>query len=393
MSIIRSNLEQDVYKYNMCANILRHHPGVPVEFRFNNRRPEGKFNEGFMNAFNREIRAMGELRTRDDEVDFIHQEMPWLRPHFLQFIKNFRYDPSQVEARLTPEGELEAFFKGPWETAMMWEVPVMALISELFFEHCETSWRQGDWATRYMERTKAKAEILQACILAEFGLRRRHSYDVQDLVVRTLKECHPKFVGVSNVHMAMKHGLKPIGTMAHEMFMGYSVLRGLRHANRYVLEDWMETFNGEVGIALTDTFGTKAFFGDFVGMLARAFDGVRHDSADPYKFGDQVIDHYISQRIDPLGKTIVFSDGLDSELAAKIEKYFRGKIKTAFGIGTHLTNDFPECKALNMVIKLWSVMGVPVVKLSDVPGKQIGDPDARRVANWTFFGTPLDHAA
>lgn len=390
MSIIRSILENDTYKFNMCANILRHHPGVPVEFRFNNRRPEGKFNEGFMNAFNREIQAMSSLRTQNDEVDFVHQEMPWLRPHFLEFLRNFRYDPSQVQARLTTNGELEAFFRGPQETAMMWEVPVMALISELFFEHCETSWRTEGWKERYRERTITKAEILKNCVLAEFGLRRRHSYDIQDLVVQTLLEHHPKFVGVSNVHMAMRHGTKPIGTMAHEMFMFYSVMRGLRHANRYVLEDWMETFNGEVGIALTDTFGSDAFFRDFAGMLVRAFDGVRHDSADPFQFGERVIDHYNRHRVDPLGKSIVFSDGLNSELAAQIEEHFRGKIKTAFGIGTHLTNDFPECKALNMVIKLWSVTGIPVVKLSDVAGKQIGDPDARRVANWIFTGTPLD---
>jgi nicotinate phosphoribosyltransferase len=371
----------------MCANILRHHPGVATEFRFNNRRPEGKFNDGFMTAFHREIQAMGVLRAQPDEVDFLAQEMPWLRPHFLKFIETFRYDPSQVEANLE-SGELEVSFKGPQETNMMWEVPVMALISELFFEHCEVDWRTNGWKARYEERTKNKAEVLKHCALAEFGLRRRHSYDTQDLVVRTLKEHHPKFVGVSNVHMAMKHGLKPIGTMAHEMFMFYSVLRGLRHANRYVLEDWMETFDGEVGIALTDTFGSPAFFADFVGLLAKAFDGVRHDSDDAYDFGNTVIDHYNGLRIDPLSKTIVFSDGLNLN-AADIEVYFREKIKTSFGIGTFLTNDFPECKALNMVIKLWSVMGVPVVKLSDVPGKQIGDPDALRVARWTFNGAPL----
>ena len=357
MSIIRSILEQDAYKLNMCANILRHHPGVHTKFRFNNRRPEGKFNEGFLTAFNREIRAMGSLRTQDDEMDFVHEEMPWLRPHFLSFLKNFRYDPKQVEARLTKKGELEVEFDGPQETNMWWEVPTMALISELFFEHCDTSWRTDNWFERYRERTIDKASILKNCVLAEFGFRRRHSYDIQDLVVGTLKGLHPKFIGVSNVHMAMRHKVKPIGTMAHEMFMFYSVVRGLRHANRYVLEDWMETFNGEVGIALTDTFGTPAFFEDFVGVLARAFDGVRHDSDDPYNFGDSVIDHYNRLRIDPLGKTVVFSDGLDSPSAAAIEEYFRGKIKQSFGIGTHLTNDFPECKALNMVIKMWSVMG------------------------------------
>ena len=390
MSIIRSILEQDTYKFNMCANVLRHHPGVSTEFRFINRRPEGKFHDGFITAFNREIQAMSSLRTQDDEVEFLAQEMPWLRPHFLSFIKNFRYDPSQVEAHLT-DGELAVSFKGPWEINMMWEVPVMALISELFFEHCETSWRTEGWMNRYNDRTVEKVNILKNCVLAEFGLRRRHSYNVQDAVVSILKHKHPNFVGVSNVHMAMRHKVKPIGTMSHEMFMAYSVLMGLRHANRYVMQDWMETFNGEVGIALTDTFGTPAFFKDFVGVFARTFDGVRHDSADPYKFGDKMIAHYNDLRIDPTSKTIVFSDGLNSQLAADIEVYFRGKIKTSAGIGTHLTNDFPECDALNMVIKLWSVMGVPVVKLSDVAGKQIGDSDALRVAQWTFNGKALDH--
>ena len=396
MSIIKSILEQDVYKFNMCANVLRHHPGVPVEFRFNNRRPEGKFGNGFLQAFKEQIRAMSSLQTRDDELDYIHQEMPWLRPHFLQFIKNFRYDPKQVNAEIV-DGELVASFYGPWETAMMWEVPVMALISELYFQLCETSWKVDGWGDRYIDRTREKCNILKNCVLAEFGLRRRHSYEIQDIVVQVLADQQkrrpqesPAFVGSSNVHMAMKHGLKPIGTMAHELFMAYSVLRGLRHANRYVLQDWMETFDGEVGIALTDTFGTDAFFDDFKGMLVRAFDGVRHDSACPYEFGDRVINHYKAERVDPASKTIVFSDGLNSQLAAEIEQRFRGKIKTAFGIGTHLTNDFPECKALNMVIKLWSVNYVPVVKLSDVAGKQIGDPDALRVANWTFFNQALD---
>ena len=388
MSIIYSILEQDTYKFNMAANILRHHPSVSVEFRFNNRRPEGKFTKEFETAFLDEIEAMGDLRATDSEIEFLTKEMPWLRPHFLDFIRNFRFDPKQVTARVV-DGELQASFKGSWETAMMWEVPVMALISELFFIYCDTSWRNGNWSQRYMERTKTKAEILKHCALAEFGLRRRHSYETQDLVIRTLKHCHPKFVGVSNVHMAMKHGLKPIGTMAHELFMAYSVLMGLRHANRYVLSDWMETFDGEVGIALTDTFGTSAFLQDFVGVFARVFDGVRHDSAGPYQFGERMIDHYNCLRIDPVSKTIVFSDGLNSESAAAIERHFRGKIKQSFGIGTHLTNDFPECDALNMVIKLWSVAGVPVVKLSDVAGKRIGDPDAVRVARWTFDGTAL----
>lgn len=388
MALIRSILEQDLYKFNMCANILHHCPGVEVEFRFNNRRPEGKFTEAFARGLQLEIDAMAGLQATDEEIDFLRRSCPSLAPHFLEFVRNYRYDPSQVEWEVV-EGELEWKCVGPWESVTMWEVPMMALISELYFQHCETAWNTVGWQQAYESRTAAKAKILEKCALAEFGLRRRCSYEVQDLVVKTLMEHHPKFIGVSNVHMAHKYNIKPIGTMAHELFMGYSVLRGLRHANRYVLEDWSQTFQGDLGVALTDTFGSDAFLQNFGGYLARLFDGVRHDSGDPFAFGDKVIEHYKRLHIDPKTKTIVFSDGLSPELAVAIQDYFAGKIRVAFGIGTNLTNDFPECSALNMVIKMWSCDGVPVVKLSDVAAKQIGDSDALRVARWTFFGEPL----
>ena len=189
---------------------------------------------------------------------------------------------------------------------------------------------------------------------------------------------------------AMKYGLRPIGTMAHEWLMGMTVLEGLRNCNYYSLQNWVRVYNADLGIALTDTYGTPAFFKNFNVRLAKLYDGVRHDSGDAYKFTDAVVAHYKNLGIDPMSKIIVFSDGLNVAEAAKIKKYCEGKIKCSFGIGTSLTNDFEGSKALNMVIKLWSCDGVPVVKLSDSPGKVMGDPDAVRVAQWMFRGAALD---
>jgi nicotinate phosphoribosyltransferase len=178
--------------------------------------------------------------------------------------------------------------------------------------------------------------------------------------------------------------------MSHQWIMGVSAIDGLRRANREALRRWNRTYRGNLGIALTDTFGTKAFFEDFDGELARLYDGVRHDSADPFVFGDSVIEHYHKVRINPAYKIIVFSDSLDVSKVLAIRKYFAGRINVAFGIGTYLTNDFAGSDALNIVIKLLKCNGIPVVKLSDVLTKAMGDKDALRVARWTFMNQPLD---
>jgi len=235
-----------------------------------------------------------------------------------------------------------------------------------------------------------KARILDGCSYADFGTRRRRIWDVQNLLVETMMANSKGFVGTSNVSLAMKHNTKPIGTMAHEWIMATSVLMGLRHANKFALDAWNKVFSGDLGIALTDTYGSKTFFGDFDGYLARLFDGVRHDSGDPFEFASKVISHYKSLGINPMSKTIVFSDGLTAKLAAEINERFKDVIRCSFGIGTHFTNDFLNSKALNMVIKLWTCEGIPLVKLGDDEGKAIGEPDAVRVARWTFNDKPLD---
>jgi len=189
--------------------------------------------------------------------------------------------------------------------------------------------------------------------------------------------------------MALRHSkkglgeVKPIGTMAHEWIMGVSALEGLRHANRFALHKWKDVYKADLGIALTDTFGSDAFWEDFDLELAKVYDGVRHDSGDPLIFGEMAIKHYESLGIDPKSKTIVFSDGLNVDKALEIQKFFEGRIKTSYGIGTHFTNDF-ETPALSMVIKLRSIDGIPVVKLSDESGKETGDERALEIANWTF---------
>ena len=189
------------------------------------------------------------------------------------------------------------------------------------------------------------------------------------------------FVGTSNVVFAMKNRVKPIGTVAHEFISGVAAIESMNRANYVAMHKWQKVYNGDLGIALTDTYKTKYFLRDFDMYLSKLYSGVRHDSGNPFKFGDSVIDHYNKHRIDPMSKVIVFSDGLDVDKVIEIEKYFKGKIMTSFGVGTHFTNDFPNSKPLNMVIKLWSVNGVPAVKLSDVAGKNNGDKEFVEIYN------------
>jgi len=386
MPIIRSMLDNDNYKFSMQSAVLKHCQHVPVKYVFKNRRPEGKFNENFVARLSEELDHMSSIAATDKELQWFQDTCPFLTDEYIEYLRNYRYNPREINAKLV-DGDLQLEINGTWDRTILWEVPLMSVISQLYFTHCETDWEHDEIA-----QTNAlieKGDRLKDCNLADFGTRRRRSYDMQDLVVKTLKK-FPKFVGTSNVHLAHKYGVKPIGTMAHEWLMGISALEGLRFANRHALDIWSKIFHGRLGIALTDTFGTNVFFEDFNGYLARLFDGVRHDSGDALDFAHKVISHYKKLGIDPNTKTIVFSDGLDVDTALKIQKELDGLVRISFGIGTHLTNDYAGSKPLNMVIKLSECNGVPVVKLSDTPEKAIGDRDAIRVAKWTFLHKPLD---
>lgn len=387
--MIRSILDNDLYKFTMQRAVLGYRQNTPVEYVFNNRRPEGKFNQPFMDAFRRALEDMGRLKATTEEIEFFEKSCPFMGHEYFDYLANFKFDPNEVKAELV-DNELVLGIKGTWEHTILWEVPLMAIISELFFIHCDTDWSdQGQY-----DKLAIKSGKLQDIAFTDFGTRRRRSYKSQDMVVQFFSTRNAKFMGTSNVHLAHKYALRPIGTMAHEWIMGISALESLRHANRYAMKIWSDIYKGELGTALTDTFGTDVFWQDFDVALAKLFDGPRHDSGCPFKFVDKTVASYKQLRIDPTTKTAIFSDGLDTDLAVEINNYCKNKIRCSFGIGTHFTNDFSKLngeisKPLNMVIKMSKCNGTPVVKLSDNPTKAIGDRDALRVAKWTFFGESL----
>jgi len=389
--IITSLLDSDLYKFTMQQAVLELFYGTQVEYRFKNRGSQ-RFNTAFLAELKRQIRLMSTIFLSDTEYSWVKTNIPFFTPSYLEYLKNYRFDPNEVHVSLDSENNLVIDIKGSWHSTILWEVPLMALISELYFKMIDTEWSYDG----QQEKANDKIRLLSknGCLFADFGTRRRRSSQNQDMLNRIFSDyktlfSDATFVGTSNVFFAMKYNLKPIGTMAHEWIMGVSVLEGLRHANFFALQDWVRVYNADLGIALTDTFGTPAFFENFNMRLAKLYDGVRHDSGDPIEFGEKVIAHYEKLGIDPKSKVIVFSDGLNAEKAVKIQNYFKGKIKISFGIGTYFTNDFDDSPALNMVIKLWMCGGVYVVKLGDGGGKTMGDPDAVKVAQWTCQGRTL----
>jgi len=387
--MITSILDNDFYKFTQQNAVLKCYPGVCAQYRFQNRRPEGKFTPKFLQALEEQIQNMQTLILSDQEEIWLKEKLPILDSQYLAYLRSYRYDPSEVTVRLN-HGELELEINGLWERTILWEVPLMALISEIYFKYCDTNWSYEHQTNRLQN----KLITLKSVTFADFGTRRRRSKETQDLVIREIWKEQKRnrdiaFLGTSNLYFAKQYHLYPIGTMAHEWIMAVSAIEGLIRANYHALQAWKRVYRGRLGIALTDTFGSEVFFRDFDYELSRSFDGVRHDSGDPISFIKKVIEHYKSMNIDPLTKMIVFSDGLSALQAHNIFHWFNDRIKCVFGIGTHLTNDFEYSPALNMVIKMSSCNGIPVVKLSDVPTKQSGDPDALQVANWTFYREPL----
>jgi len=387
MPVITSILDTDLYKFSMQQAVLELYPDTVVEYRFKNRGKQ-RYNDEFISELKEQINSMKNIRLSHKELDYI-KTLPFFKPSYISYLENFQFNPEEVSVSLTEDNDIELTIDGPWHSTILWEVPLMALISELYFSSEEVD------LDKFKQRTRSKSARLYSnnAVFADFGTRRRRSRLAQGIAIEFLKGGNKFCVGTANVMFAMQQDLKPIGTMAHEWIMGVSAMSGLRYANRSALYKWQRVYKGDLGIALTDTFGSEAFFRDFDPFLSKLYDGVRHDSGDPFKFGEKVIEHYKDHKIDPTSKTIVFSDGLNTDLAIELNNYFRDRIKVSFGIGTHFTNDFPESKPLNMVIKLYKVDDVPVVKLgeySENPGKVMGNPDSVKVAKWTFFNESLD---
>lgn len=377
MSLVTLNsiLDNDFYKITMQNAVVKLFPSQIVKYEFINR-GKHQFPPGFAEALRSSVNAMAELQFTKDEKKFMARTCPYIDLPYLDFLEGYRYDPSEVQIEQNGP-DLKVTVEGLWYRTILWEVPLLALISEL---HYEMNHLERDTNQVVIEKTLDKAEHLNQLrvTFAEFGTRRRHSYKVQDLVVNALNKKDSMFIGTSNIHFAMKYGIKPIGTHAHEWFMFHAAEYGFKMANEIALEHWVDVYRGDLGVALSDTFTTDVFFRQFDKKFTKLFDGVRHDSGDPLLFADKTIAHYVQNGINPLYKYIIFSDGLNLEKVEEITNYCRGKIGISFGIGTNLTNDV-GLKPMNIVMKLIGVQAqnkewIPTVKLSDEHGKYTGDP-------------------
>lgn len=392
--MIQSLLDQDLYTFTVGQAIAEKYPQAVVEYNYTSRRST-PINQDFQTLVVQEVQNLAKLQLEPDEAAFLNEKAPFLKPSYLGYLKQYRFDPNEVIFDWADDLQTSRIrIVGPWHRTVFWEVPLLAIFSEAYFKTIDIDWTLKDQT----ENARKKAEKLHAarCFFSDFGTRRRRSHAVQDLVVKNLN-CVSSLSGTSNMYFAKKYNLRPIGTMSHQWIMGISALESLRHANRFALQAWNDVYHGDLGIALTDTFGTEAFFEDFDGVLARLFDGVRHDSGDPFKFAERVVQFYHKMHIEPATKTIVFSDSLNVDIACKLKEHCIALgINCAFGIGTFFTNDFVNSRALNMVIKLRAIAKnrqspfVQVIKLSDDLGKATGDRDALRAAKYVFFGIPLD---
>ncbi len=394
--IINSILDTDLYKFTIQQFIFKLYPTVEVEYAFHNRDKTMVYTQEAYDVLVNEINGMSDLSISGDEWLWLFDKYRSIFDiDYLEYIKDYRFDPKQVDIKLI-NGQLDIKIRGKWIETVLWEVPLMALISEIYFKYCDTNWINDDLKLKNEVLNKAEALDEAKCKFADFGTRRRRNKETQDIVVMMMSRFakYNTFTGTSNPYFAMKYKVPVIGTMAHEVICAISALESMNRPNKVAMEKWREIYKDKLSIFLPDTYGINSFFKDFDQMRSYQWKGVRHDSGCPYEFTDKMIAHYASNDIDPTSKIIVFSDSLNYETAIKLSKYCEGKIMCSFGIGTHFTNDFKKpdgtkSKPMNMVIKLVKCNGENVCKLSQNPEKAMGDPAAIRLMKHLHFGQPL----
>lgn len=369
--IITSLLDDDLYKFTMGQFVFCEFPSVRVTYKFINR-GNTKFPDGFADELNHQVHLLCKLKFTEEEICYLNK-FSYFRTTYIEWLRKFQLDSNDVVIN-QKDGDLSIQIHGLWYEKIFWEVKLMALISELYFK-LTNQFPDDSWFERI--DTKASKLSIAGCNWIDFGTRRRFSQSVQDELVKRMK-CYKGFRGTSNLHLSMKHNVAVHGTCAHESFMALQALYGAKYSNKMWLEKWSKHFNGELGIALTDTLTTDVFLKDFDSYYARLFDGVRQDSGDPIEWGNKMIYHYSRLGIDSTNKKFVFSDSLNDNKYIKIHNYFKDVCKPIGGIGTFFTNDV-GVTPLNMVVKMTHANfgnGVcDVVKLSDTSGKHNGESD------------------
>lgn len=389
--ILTSLLDTDAYKLHMQQAVYHRYRNISVVAEFRCRGDEllGEY----ASEIREQIQMMSQLALTNDEFTYL-SGLPFFKHDYLNWLKAFRYNPEHVTVS-DRNGHLHVRIEGPWRQVIMWEVPLLAVISEVVHRHRSpqvTAQMAVDQLRKNLASFKEQAADidLSAFRLMDFGTRRRFSGEVQEAIVSTLKNEFPYLVGTSNYDVAHKLQLTPVGTQAHEWFQAHQQISPvLANSQRAALQAWLDEYPDQLGIALTDCITMDAFLRDFGSKFANAYQGLRHDSGDPFEWGEKAIAHYQALGIDPMTKTLVFSDNLDLDKALHLYRHFHQRVNLVFGIGTRLTCNIPGVKPLNIVIKLVQCNGKPVAKLSDSPGKTICQDKAFVKALRKAFDLPL----
>ena len=374
---IRSLLENDLYKYSMGQFVLHRYPRCNVRIDFKCR---SNYKVGFLKpVIDRQLDELCKLRYDDEEIRYL-RSIDWLSSDFVDYLRRFYLFREQIHTDVDNEGQLVMWAEGPWRDVIWFEVPCLAIVEEAYTKYrayeLEMAHPVPQINSIQMDRLVEKMTFLNELneaypfSISEFGLRRRSNYEWEDILIGMMANSCKSFTGTSNVFLAKKYNVRPSGTMAHELYMG---LQGvgiqLRNVQTETWRQWMEEFRGRNGIMLTDPFGARSCFRDMDWYVANSFNGFRHDSGDPVKWGELLMERLEELNIDPVTKTFVWSDCLDMKRIEELVKKFSGKVKVAFGVGTNLVHDIPEIPPLSIVMKMTYSNGQPVLKLSDDEGK------------------------
>lgn len=395
--IIQSLLDTDLYKFTMLQVVLHKFPQTHSVYHFRCRNLEDTVYPltDILDDLNQQLDYLCQLKFKEDELLYL-RSLRFIKSDFVDYLELFQLKRRFIKASIDEQGRLDIWIEGPMVQAMMFEIFVLAIVNELYFMRI----RSDDVLAEGERRLQAKVELLKhyekeqkphdpPFLVSDFGTRRRYSFAWQKHVIEVFNHASPDiFRGTSNVLIAKELGITPIGTMAHEFLQAFQALDvRLRDFQKAALETWVQEYRGDLGIALTDVVGMDAFLRDFDLYFAKLFDGLRHDSGDPYEWGDKAYAHYKKLKIDSKTKMLTFSDGLNLEKAWDLHQYFKDRFQVSFGIGTNLTNDLGQAP-LNIVLKLVECNGQSVAKISDSPGKTMTDNDTflaylRQVFNLT----------
>ncbi len=383
-AIIHSLLDTDLYKFTMLQVVLHKFPQTHSVYHFRCRNLEDTVYPltDILDDLNEQLDYLCQLKFKEDELLYL-RSLRFIKSDFVDYLELFQLKRRFIKASIDSEGRLDIWVEGPMVQAMMFEIFVLAIVNELYFRRIRTD----EVLAEGERRLQAKMVLLNQYqqqqhpndppfLVSDFGTRRRYSYDWQKHVIEAFHQAAPDiFRGTSNVLIAKELGLTPIGTMAHEFLQAFQALDvRLRDFQKAALETWVQEYRGDLGIALTDVVGMDAFLRDFDLYFAKLFDGLRHDSGDPYEWGDKAYAHYKKLKVDSKSKMLTFSDGLNLEKAWALHQYFKDRFQVSFGIGTNLTNDMGQTP-LNIVLKLVECNGQSVAKISDSPGKTMTDND------------------